>query len=110
MLSRLLARGRHQAAEAGRRAALGLLGVMLMLPGVALMTHAAWVALADAHGPALASLVTGAFWTGVGIVLIALAAGRRRRPPPPPPASAVSLETLAVVEAFLRGFQTARRR
>jgi hypothetical protein len=104
MTGLLFANGATRARAAGRSIALLLAAAVMILPGVVLVTHAAWVALAAAHGAATASLVTGSAWIGAGIVLIALA-----RPTPAPPPSATALPVLAMTEAFLQGLALARR-
>jgi hypothetical protein len=92
--------------QAGRSIALLLAAVAMILPGIVLVTHAAWVALAAAHGTAIASLVTGAAWIGAGLALIALA---RPAPQPPAPPPGTVLPVLAMMEAFLQGLALARR-
>lgn len=105
MLTSLIVSGRQQIVEAGRRSALGLVGVLAMLPGLALLTHAGWALLAAAHGPALASLLMGTLWIGIGLVFLGMAAYGRVRPPPAPPV----INRLALIEAFLTGFSAARK-
>lgn len=104
MTGLLFANGATRARAAGRSIALLLAAAAMILPGVVLVTHAAWVALAAAHGAAIASLVTGAGWIGAGLVLVVLA-----RPAPAPPLPATALPVLAMTEAFLQGLALARR-
>lgn len=106
MLTSLIISGRQQVAQAGRRAALGLAGVLAILPGLGFLTHAAWSALAALHGAAIASLLIGGMWSGVGVILLAFAVYGAPRPAPPPPMPA--LNHLALVEAFITGFSAAR--
>lgn len=101
----MLARARISAARAGRTAGLWALAGLLALPGLGLVTHAAWVLLAATHGAAVASLVTGALWLA-GAVAAMAAAGRRPPPPPPPPAAALPIA--ALIEAFVQGMTLAR--
>lgn len=77
-----------------------------MLPGLGFLTHAGWVLLASQHGPAIASLLMGGLWTGIGLVFLGIAVYGRVEPRPAPPV----INHLALIEAFLTGFSAARRR
>lgn len=101
----LFAQGAFRVRQAGRGIALWLAAVAMILPGLVLVTHAAWLAMAAVHGAAVASLVTGAGWIGAGLVVALMA----RPVPAPPPPDASALPMLALLEAFLQGLALARR-
>lgn len=92
-------------------ATLGLISGLCLLIGLAFMTVAAWIALAEHYDTLVAALVLGCAYIALSAVLVAILASRGRRPtpkpaPPPRPAS----DPLALVEAFLGGFEAARNR
>jgi len=99
--------GAHRARQAGQKYALLLLAAVLILPGIVMVTHSAWVAIALVHGVSMASLVTGAAWIGAGLIVIVLA--RQPAPPLPPPLPVpATLPMAAMIEAFLQGLALAR--
>lgn len=86
-----------------RSALFATLAGLAFLPGLALLSHAAWFALAAAHGAALASVVVGGAWCtiGTGLLVIARRPGHRQLPPG-------RLPTTAFAEAFLTGLDLGR--
>lgn len=95
------------AADVARRSALGLAGVLLAGVGLGFMTAAAWQGLALWNGPIAASLIVGAFYLGIGMILLALA--RRPEPVPPPAAQTGDGQMLRVVDAFFEGVEAGVR-
>lgn len=108
MVRLLFSQRAARARRTGRRVALLVLAGLMILPGVVLVTHAAWVALAVAHGMAIASLVTGAAWIGAGVAVMAFSRQPEPPPPPPLPAAEAVLPMIALIEAFLHGLALAR--
>jgi len=74
LLQTLLAR----LSVAMRRAALGAAGGVLAVVGVVFLTAAGWRALATASGPAAASLVVGAVYLVLGMILFFMASRNDR--------------------------------
>ncbi|MDP0927846.1 phage holin family protein [Paracoccus onubensis] len=94
-------------------AMLGMIGGISLIIGLAFLTAAAWIALADRYDTLVAALVLGCVYVALSAVLLAILAmrGSRRpasRPPAPPPRPAS--DPLALVEAFFSGFEAARRK
>lgn len=92
-------------------AMLGLIGGIFLTIGLAFVTVAAWIALADRYDTLVAALVLGCVYIALSAVMMAILATRGSRPdprpaPPPPPAS----DPLSLVEAFFSGFDAARRK
>ena len=92
-------------------AVLGLIGGIFLTIGLAFVTVAGWIALADRYDTLVAALVLGCVYIALSAVMIAILAARGNRPaprvaPPPPPAS----DPLSLVEAFFSGFDAARRK
>jgi len=86
-----------------------LLAALLILPGIVMVTHSAWVAIAVAHGVSMASLVTGAAWIGAGLIVIVLALPQPKPPPLPQPLPvSAQLPVAAMIDAFLQGLALAR--
>lgn len=87
------------------RGALGLAAVLCLLAGVALLSVAVGLVLAQAYSLELALTVLGLAYLGIGLILLALSgAGPSRQPPAP--------RTQDLTEAFFRGLGagTAARR
>ncbi len=86
-----------------RSAVFFALAGLAFLPGLALLSHAAWVALSAAQGPAVASLAIGIAWCGLGGAFALIA-----RRPPRPGQDAGRLPASAFAEAFLTGLDLGR--
>ena len=98
-----------RAGRAMRVTALGVVGGVLMLTGLAFLTVAAWVALAAALGHAIAALILGGLYLLLAGAVFAVAASVGRRPPPAP-AATTGLTIATVAEAFILGMTAARRK
>ena len=85
-----------------RRAGFGLGGALFMLVGLAFLTVAAWIALAQAQGAMMAALIIGCAYVGVGAVIIALGTRRPRYVAPVGTRTAFSAGGLSA--AFAQGF------
>lgn len=94
----------HRLAMAGRRAAMGATGGLLIVVGAAFLVLALWIVLAEAYGAATASLVLGAVLTGAGFIVLGLS--RRRRATTAAQARRTDMLT-ASIEAFFVGLTTA---
>lgn len=99
-----------RAGRAMRVTALGVVGGVLMLTGLAFLTVAAWIALASALGTAIAALIIGGVYLLLSGAVFAIAAIVGRRPPPAPAQVTTGLTIATVAEAFIIGMTAARRR
>ncbi len=108
----MLERVKSSAAQAMRKAALLSAGLFCCVAGMAFLTLSAWILLSEAYGALTAASVIGSFYSGVGLILIAVALSGNRagsdravasKPADPP-----------LMQAFLAGLETgsstARRR
>lgn len=68
-------------ALAARRAALGTVGLIMLIVGLGFLTLAGWLALSAATDPLMAALIIGAAYTGVGLLVLLVASMRRYRVP-----------------------------
>ncbi|WP_298493500.1 hypothetical protein [uncultured Maritimibacter sp.] len=71
---------RWKAHLAARKAAFGLVGVLLLTVGLTFLTTAAWIGLVQVADTLTAALVIGGVYTGFGLIALALAARRPRVP------------------------------
>lgn len=84
-----------------RRAGFGLCGAVFMLIGLAFLTVAAWIALAEVRDTQFAALIIGAGYFGLGLVVAALGT---RRPYVPPAAASAGMSMSGLSAAFAQGF------
>jgi len=93
--------------RAARQSALGLAGGLCLLVGAGFLTVAAWIALSLAAGAAVASLVIGLAYAGLGAVVIAAALYRPERDqaaePPRTPDPVPGPGMADLIGAFARG-------
>lgn len=90
-------------------ATLGIISGLFFLIGLAFMTVAAWIALAAEYDTLVAALVIGCVYIAISAVFLAMMSSRVNRPVPTPPPRESS-DTLALIDAFLGGFDAARNR
>ena len=76
MLTGLITGLKLEAKHTARRAAFALGGFVFILIGIAVLCVAGWIVLAEMRDPVFASLVVGAVFFGIGIILLGLS----RRP------------------------------
>lgn len=106
---------KDRSARAARRALILIFGAAFLVVGIGFLTSAAWIMLEDVYSAAAASLVLSGFYSGVGLVAIAIASSSAKRdmrtqkrpvedhpPVPPQPGAAPPL-----VQAFLIGLNAA---
>ncbi|WP_417257854.1 phage holin family protein [Celeribacter sp.] len=100
---------KYAAKDTARRAAIGALGSVLVAVGVVMLTVSAWFALLLVTTPAIAALILGGGYTGVGLVILGLSGSRSQRRPhaaqtaaSAPPADPMDRLT----SAFLQGMET----
>ncbi|ADO42877.1 phage holin family protein [Ketogulonicigenium vulgare] len=86
-----------------RRSLLAFLAVISILVGLAFLTVAGWIAIADMASPLVAALVLAAVWVIGGGVFLLMSSNDKPAEPAPPPAPAVD-PTMAIISAFLSGF------
>ena len=99
-------------AMAGRRAAMGATGVLLVATGAGFLTLALWIVLAEAFGAAIASLIVGAGFIGMGLIVLGVSSSQRKVAPRPDATAADPRRTdmmMATVEAFFVGLTTAMK-
>ncbi|SLN14428.1 hypothetical protein AQS8620_00230 [Aquimixticola soesokkakensis] len=96
---------KHDAAEAARKTALTLVGAVFGTVGLAFLTVAAWLVLAEIQTTQFAALVIGLAYLGVAGVLIALASSGRSKPPVPVAPAVPENPMASVIAAFLQGAQ-----
>lgn len=83
------------------RAGFSLAGIVLILPGLALLSGALWMLLEELRDALFASTLLGAIYLGLGLICLGLASRRPRRPvAPPPPAHGLGPE---LVSALVQG-------
>ncbi|MBD3625230.1 MAG: phage holin family protein [Rhodobacteraceae bacterium] len=112
---------RDRIARAARRSALGLAGGLFLAAGIATLTVAAWILMAEATDHFTAALTIGLIYSGLGLILIAVAGRstdeRRHHPteadtPPPkgPPPDLVNafFEGLGAGVAARKGYDRGR--
>ncbi|QQA41869.1 hypothetical protein [Pelagovum pacificum] len=98
-----------RAALAARRAAFGVVGLVLMLIGLGFLSLSGWLALAAATTPIQASLIIGGAYFGVGLIVLVIASVRRYRVPASGSTAAMASATPngnmlpAAVQAFMVG-------
>lgn len=87
------------------RSAFGVAGAVCLIVGIVFLTAAAWMAISLAAGAVTAALIIGGAYTGVGLILFALARLVRPRPVvPPPPVVAPQTQMLTgIIAAFVEG-------
>ncbi|QIE47331.1 hypothetical protein G5B38_18370 [Pseudohalocynthiibacter aestuariivivens] len=105
---------RQDARAAARTAALASAGVLLGIVGLGFLTVALWMFIVIVSTPLTAATVIGALYSGVALILLAIASSRRSRvttdpapaaaPPPPPPAAPF----VQMAEGFAMGMQAGR--
>lgn len=120
MLAGMLAGLRLRAKLATRRAAFGAVGGVFLIVGVACLSVSLWIVTAALAGAAVAALVVGLIYLGLGFVVIAI--GRRPVVPaapaaalPPPaahhrtvPPTLMAGSVPGMIEAFLFGLGAGR--
>lgn len=84
-----------------RRAGFGLGGAFLMMIGLAFLTVSAWITLVEMRDAQFASLVLGAAYFGLGLIVAVLG---RRRPYVAPPVAAAPFSMAGLSSAFAQGF------
>lgn len=92
------------------KTAIGLIAGLCVAVGIAFLTVAAWIALADRYDCVAAAMILGCVYIAVSAVLLAVISRKRKPHRPeksqPPPQN----DLLALVEAFFSGFESARQR
>lgn len=81
MFSALGLAARSATRHAARKIGLGIAAGLCLVTGAGFLLSAAWIALAAAKGALFASLVIGLGSTGLGLILVAVAAARPERAP-----------------------------
>lgn len=78
MLNRVLQTAQASAAHTARTAALGLAGGLLLAVGAGFLTLAAWLVLLTVTTALNAAVILGAFFTGLGIIILVVASARQK--------------------------------
>ena len=98
----------QRARGAARRGVSGLLGAIFVAVGLGFLTHAAWIALAEARGALFAAQVLGGVYVFLGgVLLVAAARGSGAAQPASRPVARPATATM-LVEAFLVGLAAAK--
>lgn len=79
----MFARVEQKVAQAARKTALGAGAALALLVGIAFLTAAAWIYIAATVDTFIAAIVIGAFYVGLGFVLLGLASAREKSGPEP---------------------------
>ena len=95
---------RRKARAAARQAALGAVGVTLIVVGVLFLTLSAYIALSLATEPVVAALILGGAYLGTGLITLAFIGPKEADQAPPRDQLTADGDTLA--SAFLQGMQT----
>lgn len=95
----------HAARRIALRSAFGVAGALCLIVGIVFLTVAAWMAISLAAGAVTAALIIGGTYTGVGLILFAVARLVRSRPVvPPAPVVAPQTQLISgIVAAFVEG-------
>lgn len=76
----------------------------MILVGIAFLTVSAWFGLTLVTTKAIAALIIGGAYFGVGLIILAIASARPRYVPPPPP----PITSTTLVAAFFEGLQAGK--
>ncbi|MCA0919205.1 hypothetical protein [Pseudooceanicola nanhaiensis] len=91
-----------------KKSALGAVGLVLMLVGLAFLTVAGWILLATTYDTLIAATVIGCVYFGLGLVFLGFAMRRPRMPVPPTPVAAPMAAMPGLMGAFLQGLSAGR--
>ena len=98
---------KHTAKDTARRTAIGALGSVFVAIGVAMLTVSAWLALLLVTTPAIAALILGGAYLGVGLVILGLSGPDRAHRPAAAHSTAPEPDPMArLATAFLQGMET----
>ncbi len=112
----LISAVKHRSARAVKRALMRAVGAVFLLVGIAFLTSAGWIVLAEAYSTLFAALIISGVFLGIGLILLGIAATSRERreydaedallrDPAAPPAPG-TMSPLA--EAFIIGLNAAQ--
>ncbi|WP_168770636.1 phage holin family protein [Flavimaricola marinus] len=104
---------KYDIAQAGRRAALGVGALTLIIVGLGFLTTALWMYLSLISEPMYAALIIGGGYFGLGLILLAVSTHRSPHSAPPHARPAPPTESVAnaqtLVEAFISGMSAGSR-
>ena len=100
----------HRVAETARKAGLVTASAVLTSVGAAFWTTAAWIYLSTEHSAVFAAVLIALFYSGLGIVLLAIAISRPRQPDPRERDALGGLSPMQLVAvSFLQGLDQGKK-